>query len=351
MSLLEMIVAVGLMSIVFLVFAMMQSQQLKQIKFLEMKQESIDVKNQLFQLLSNPTVDCFAANVVRGDLTFPTTPVPATLNFSKVLYPDNSELGNTTTGLTNSSLLNIQSMAFEQIAGSGNSYTASLKVTLAPKDSTQMVPKPVVVGGINITTQNSPTNPGVKQILSCLTSSPVMMRDLIFGGAFGAGDASYINPMTGNKTCAVGYSTIKVMGWPDGASGDYDLHFCYRDTRDTSSLPPATFYAYGGTYGDSPEGHPNPYTGGMSCPAGYNRQKVMGRTGVDWGLWFCYKNLGATPPDDTNSKRFGGFFATNPWLTVNNPVTGSYSCPSGYTTDQSYGEYNKDWPLFTCVVP
>jgi hypothetical protein len=90
----------------------------------------------------------------------------------------------------------------------------------------------------------------------------------------------------------------------------------------------------------------NPATGQTSCPAGYTDQQVLGTTGVDWPLHYCYRAHQAGAP----AELFGGMVGTVQGVTENDPASGGPSCLSGYTAQPVLGTTNVDWPLSYCYA-
>ena len=89
----------------------------------------------------------------------------------------------------------------------------------------------------------------------------------------------------------------------------------------------------------------NPYTGGASCPAGYNVQNVFVSQNPNATyscLWLCY--AGSASGGGGGGKSYGGTFEVAHTIAQGcqisgaggvgdfpNPITGGYSCPAGYT--------------------
>ncbi len=103
-SLVQVIVSVGIMSIIAMVFASMASSQQKQVKYLESKQESIDSKNVILRVLSNSYGKCFAANAAIGDLSW-IGAAPASLSFQKFFETETLEHLSVANGVRGSLVL------------------------------------------------------------------------------------------------------------------------------------------------------------------------------------------------------------------------------------------------------
>jgi hypothetical protein len=103
---------------------------------------------------------------------------------------------------------------------------------------------------------------------------------------------------------------------------------------------------FGGMYGEGPTSYGNPAYGGIAaCPPGYTDSRVLGTGGVDYALGFCHRPL---DPDRPPLLDFGGMFGTAEGAPTVNPLTGSSSCPNGYTATQVYGADGVDWALYLC---
>src|SRR5579883_3332845 len=88
--------------------------------------------------------------------------------------------------------------------------------------------------------------------------------------------------------------------------------------------------------------YPNPATGTTSCPAGYADTQEFGTTNLDWPVHFCYRphQRGAT-----GALEFGGMFGYGVQGPYPNPLTGTTSCPAGFSAAQLLGTINTDYPL------
>jgi hypothetical protein len=122
-------------------------------------------------------------------------------------------------------------------------------------------------------------------IYVCIANSAEAPEVARFGGMYGSGEEgtdSYINPITGSKTCPPGYTSAQILG-TQGV--DYGLFYCYADLN---TAPVAQF---GGIW--SPTSGSGVYGGyntiSKGCPVGYQSKKVFGHSGVDYTIEFCYK--------------------------------------------------------------
>jgi len=105
---------------------------------------------------------------------------------------------------------------------------------------------------------------------------------------------------------------------------------------------------FGGMYGYSWAGNfPNPLTGRFSCPSGYTSSLILGTFNVDYPLYFCYKLHANGVPARFD---FGGIYSGSGTGARVNPVTGGATCPTGYRASQVLGEstHRVDYPVFFC---
>ncbi len=94
---------------------------------------------------------------------------------------------------------------------------------------------------------------------------------------------------------------------------------------------------FGGMYGYGVNTtYKNPGTGAVSCPTGYSADKALGATNVDYPVVACYR---AHTSSANSLYDFGGMYSTGiaNGNSFSNPITGTFSCPSGYTSDHVLG--------------
>lgn len=112
-----------------------------------------------------------------------------------------------------------------------------------------------------------------------------------------------------------------------------------------TQTPYEPHFEFGGLIGTGSSNYPHPVTGTMTCPQGFSKQQVLGTTQKDWNLWVCLR-----PYDPQNRyMSFGGMYgryAAAGWHA--NPATGQASCPSGYTDRKVLGTASVDWELHYC---
>ena len=101
-------------------------------------------------------------------------------------------------------------------------------------------------------------------------------------------------------------------------------------------------------YGSSRVGnYNNPVTGTFGCPSGYTSQITMGSINVDYPLYYCYR----MHADGVSAKfDFGGIYSGSGTGLRPNPITGAGTCPSGYSSAQVFGEntHRPDYPVNVC---
>ncbi len=117
----------------------------------------------------------------------------------------------------------------------------------------------------------------------------------------------------------------------------------------TTTPPPRM--EFGGMYGfGSNRNYPNPYTNGLSCPTGYGAYRILGTPGIDHNVFFC----GRVPTSTTVTAAvadFGGMYGYGATQNYRNPLTGGFSCPTGFTATQMLGTANMDYEMFLCHRP
>lgn len=89
----------------------------------------------------------------------------------------------------------------------------------------------------------------------------------------------------------------------------------------------------------------NPLTDGEYCPPGFTANSVKGTHGHDWPIILCSRvhKPGVDSPLD-----FGGMYGYVNALPVPNPLTGSQSCPPGFSGRQVSGTPNLDYNTTYC---
>ncbi|NOK23194.1 hypothetical protein [Corallococcus carmarthensis] len=163
---------------------------------------------------------------------------------------------------------------------------------------------------------------------------------MLFGGMYGLRDNGvYVNPYTGATSCPSGYTSYQVLG---SYNMDYNLYFCGR-FADGATEPVAEF---AGAFGWHSAGtYPNPITGGNSCPSGFLTTSTLGSYNMDYEVRYCHRQHVAGARD---RYRFGGMYGFRNGGVYVNPITGTTSCPNGFTASRVLGTYNKDYEAFFC---
>ncbi|MGE0614832.1 MAG: right-handed parallel beta-helix repeat-containing protein [Bacteriovoracia bacterium] len=173
-----------------------------------------------------------------------------------------------------------------------------------------------------------------------------------FGGMYGPG---YSNPATNAESCPAGYAPSQVFGTP---GLDRAIYLCQR------SAGAAPFFDFGGMFGyangagNTPWGnwigesraYPNPATGRESCPDGFMKRQILGTSGFDWPVFYCYRpHIPATASLDFSGYDFGGVFGNRQGGAYPNPAIGTPSCPIGFSMWATLGTVGKDHSLKYCV--
>lgn len=193
---------------------------------------------------------------------------------------------------------------------------------------------------------------GVIKCLSQLSDSLATTPQAVtwyFGGMIGSLNGkvnSVTNPLNGNlASCPPYYNKYAVIGT---VNVDYPLSVCV-GRSDTGATKVGTF---GGMYGIGTNvTYTNLYTGTSGCPSGFTSKQVMGTTNVDYTLYYCYNTSTSAAPA---GYEFGGMFGSGTsgtyetYVQYMNPVSGTWSCPPGYTQKQTYGTVDVDYGVFYC---
>ncbi|GMU06426.1 hypothetical protein [Corallococcus caeni] len=163
---------------------------------------------------------------------------------------------------------------------------------------------------------------------------------MLFGGMYGHRDnGNYINPYTGAMSCPSGYTSYQVLGQ---YNVDHNLYFCGR-FADGSTEPVANFagafgWHSGGTY-------VNPITGGASCPDDFLTTSTLGTYNLDYEIRYCHRRHVSGTRD---RYRFGGMYGYRNGGVYANPITGTTSCPNGFSAVRVLGTYNLDYEVVFC---
>ncbi len=111
----------------------------------------------------------------------------------------------------------------------------------------------------------------------------------------------------------------------------------------TSSSSIATILVYGGMYGQG-DGidYPNILTGTLSCPNGYSNVLFSGQTNDNYNAYVCVQSIPASQPP---TYIFGGMYSSN----YSNPYTSINACPLGFNASLILGSITYDPYIYTCV--
>jgi len=176
---------------------------------------------------------------------------------------------------------------------------------------------------------------------------------VLLGALILAGGAFLVNAYDGTQPKVVGHSsgevdvniggTIKTLQQAiddgDFASSDVDSALNY-----LNSVAPQQEIYFGGMWGEPDTGYTNPLAGNTkSCPPGYIDRQILGAPYVDHDLHVCI----GIPGDVVKVAEFGGMWS-NTGALYPNPLTGSNSCPPGYTDKQVTGVSDVDFSLHFC---
>jgi hypothetical protein len=172
----------------------------------------------------------------------------------------------------------------------------------------------------------------------------ISYEHMLFGGMYGYGsNSTYINPYTGAASCPPDYTAYRTLGTP---GLDYNLHFCGRFA--VEGVEPVADSA--GAFGWHADGsYPNPITGGTSCPSGYLTTQTLGTYNVDYEIRYCHRqHVAGTPGRYRFGGMYGFYWNGSAHDTYVNPVTGAASCPTGFTATRILGTTNVDYGVFFC---
>jgi hypothetical protein len=166
-----------------------------------------------------------------------------------------------------------------------------------------------------------------------------------FGGAFGYGsNGNFKNPVTTSLQCPANYQGQEFIGTNNK---DWVAFSC---SRKVSSDDEAQWY-FGGFFGGYWNGtasvnYPNPATGSVGCPSGYKTTSIYGTSYLDYNINVCTR---AHAKGVKEALRYGGMYSLGTGFnTKPNPVTGSTTCPDGYTASKILGTANLDADVYVC---
>ncbi len=167
MSLIEVIIAMGLLGIVGSVFSSMMFSQQRQIKFLEAKQEIVDLKNVLNRKFSGSLGFCPLAINSVGDIKFPILTVPSEISVNKIFDTAATPFISTTSGVSGSALLNVEIIKILNFSGASNHYTGDVSIQFKLKNSNSVAIRPTIISSISFVTQTDPDDVTKQQVTNC----------------------------------------------------------------------------------------------------------------------------------------------------------------------------------------
>lgn len=246
-SLIEILVALGLLSIVTMVITTMISNMARETKYLRESIASADVQKTLTTALSSGAVCNYALNTPTP-LTFDSTQVTAgnkqvmSLPPSRPIYAYIDETGPTPvpgpvlleigkSGSAYADSLQVSAIELVVQSGSGANFIGYWQVKF---DDTKLVRsiRPVTMSAF-LTVDT--TTPNLATITNCVGSGGGAESVVGFGGMFSwhrsYGTCSSANPKTSDCSCPSGYGQVLLIsnGHDDGSKhDDQDLYYCVK---------------------------------------------------------------------------------------------------------------------------
>lgn len=167
-GLMEAMIAGGVMLIMALAFLQLTSNQQKQIRFLDSKQEVIDTKNSLFRVLAptNTSACCLMATNTIGDLTLDTSQLSTPLSVQKIYQTcsGTQELMSVANGVQGQQRIKIKDITLNNFSQlSANHYMATLQVGVQQVEANSTAMRPIQVAIVNIQTTGSTTFQPINQ--------------------------------------------------------------------------------------------------------------------------------------------------------------------------------------------
>jgi hypothetical protein len=236
-SLVESLVAIGVMSTMMWVSMDMILQQRRELKSISESLASMETQGTLLKTLSEPSTCEYALNqptprTFNSNLVSYATPQSINLNripaFASATAPTVVEVGQPPSANSNS--LIVESIRLSLYSRVGSNFTAEWIIEWNPANMIRLL-KPIRIPTI-VTADIS--NPTAATILNCNGSGNVApVGD--FGGLYSYHRvlASCQNPnsFTGSCTCPLGFSSQLVLanGYDDGTTtDDQNIYYCFR---------------------------------------------------------------------------------------------------------------------------
>lgn len=215
-SLVDTLVSIAIMGVISSGFAVMFTNQSKQIKHLELKQESVDLRGTLIQHFKNRT-NCLLAVSSGGPIEFdpqtlPTTPVR--IQIERVINSGSVDLIRVNNSLTHNPSFLIQDITLEITSGIGSAYSSQLIVDLNSHQSSMMKILPVRISNLFLETVPSASDPNRRLITQCTTTEATALaggNHTVLPRAGGSGGYPVI------LSCPGGTPPIGIFGGAAGA--------------------------------------------------------------------------------------------------------------------------------------
>lgn len=337
LSILETLIAAGIMTIIALAFSSMLTQQQKQIKYLEAKQEIVNVKNEIFALLNKHPSTCLLGNTAVSDIPpFEAIAPPSKIEVQKFFKdPSGTKLfASVANDFENYSYFDVQSISINNLSGSGNIFTGDIIIE-ADISKGGIKIKPIRLNSVIFKTKSVGTT---EVILSCTASLESDNKKYSFGGIYstGPGVVPQSNPLTGAKNCPAGFNSARIYfdSFAQWDNLDAEIFLCLGDPKITSG------YNFGGVYSTSGAcgNKNNPFTGNTSCPPGFTSSLIYYDDFSCWdnndaAVYLCHSGPSDYP--------LNGFYSTG--IDMDNPYTGYRGCPPGSTESEVYFDSFSYW--------
>ncbi|MFM6930027.1 MAG: hypothetical protein ACKOX6_16265 [Bdellovibrio sp.] len=232
--LVQAVVAIGLISIASYFIAQMFVDQHRQIRTIEMKQESIDLRNLLTMTFMSSTSCCPIGNSSIADFDFTegsTVDVPVKSIFSFCTSSSNpsppvlvGSSGGTVYKYFNIKNISLINITRPDAVASPNKYLANIKVDIENKDTTGR-PLNSLVLPISFLTSTIATEPAAstkRKVTACSNVSGAGGGSSM-AGDFTSGAQVYSVPGTYNFTIPANVTRVKVELWGGGTMANVNL--------------------------------------------------------------------------------------------------------------------------------
>lgn len=285
-TLIQVLITAGMMTAMALVMAQVFLQQNRQIKFLEQKSETIDIKNQLLMTLQsqnvcgcnlNPlkltptpgTANSFNGTVANSILNLNATGLRETCNSSIAPFLEIGQSSNTNLKIESIRVIDIN---HRPVGADNNRFIGKLVIGFSP-ETTMIKLKDITLPIEILTVQTAPDT--ANTVESCKVSDGITSCKAL-GGEMVDGKCKIVTTPSGPEDCSI-YGT----GWTFAAG---------------RCVPPASAGSLSGICGGSGFGSSVVYPSlpGCSCAPGYTSVKLStlpgGADGSDSHIYSCLKN-------------------------------------------------------------